>query len=121
MKQSILLFLIAGLMSYGCTTSKKAADVSIGEWEYVVKDTPNGDASGTFTITKEGDQYSGILQGEEGDALLKNVQIENDALSSTFDYSGYTINLTGNFVGDIFTGKISVEGSDFIMTGKRKE
>ncbi len=121
MKQSILIFVIAALVSYGCATSKKVTDISVGEWEYIIKDTPNGDMAGSFTISKDGDQYSGVLHGEGGDAPLNNVKVENDALSSTFDYSGYTVNLTGNFVGDNFAGKVSVEGNDFPLTGTRKK
>lgn len=121
MKQNIIIFMIIGLMSYGCATSKKVADISVGEWDYVIKDTPNGDMAGTFTISKIGDQYSGVLHGQGGDAPLNNVKVVNDALSSTFDYSGYTVSLTGNFVGDSFNGKCSVEGNEFPLTGTRKK
>ncbi len=121
MKQSILIFIIAGLISYGCATSKKAVDVSVGEWAYVIKETPNGDMSGTLTITKNGDQYSGVLHAEGGDAQLNNVKVEDGVLSSDFDYSGYTVSLTGKFEGNAFTGKCSVDYNDFPMTAVRKK
>lgn len=121
MKQSIFIFVIAGLMSYGCATSKKVADISVGEWDYVIKDTPNGDMAGTFTISKAGDQYSGMLRASGGNSPLNNVKVENDVLSSTFDYSGYTVSLTGKFMGDNFDGKCSVDYNDFQMTAVRKK
>lgn len=121
MIQRVMIFMIAVFIAYGCATSKKVADISVGEWEYVLRDTPNGDVEGTFTITKDGDSYSGALHTAEGDAPLNNVAVENNELTSTFDYSGYTIDMTGVFSGDTFTGKCSVEYNDFPMTAVRKK
>ena len=122
MIQRVMIFMIAAFVAYACATSKKAVDISIGEWEYVIKDLPDlGDIEGTFTIAKDGDQYIGILHGEQGDMNLDNVVIENDDLVCTFDYNGYTIDMTGNFVGDTFTGQISVDYNEFLMTAVRKK
>ena len=121
MIQRTLIFMIAVFIAYGCATSKKVVDISIGEWEYVIKDTPDGDVEGTFSITKDGDNYSGALHTAQGDAPLNNVLIEDDKLVSTFDYSGYTIDMTGVFAGDTFTGKCSVEYNEFPMTAVRKK
>ncbi|MCK5370071.1 MAG: hypothetical protein KAQ62_16030, partial [Cyclobacteriaceae bacterium] len=79
------------------------------------------DIEGTFTIAKDGDQYTGILHGEQGDLNLDNVVIEDDDLVCTFDYNGYTIDMTGNFVGDTFTGQISVDYNEFLMSAVRKK
>lgn len=116
-----LIFMIAIFIAYGCATTKKAVDISVGEWEYVLKNLPDGDATGTFTIVKEGDNYSGALHTDQGDAQLDNVVIENDELVATFEFMDYTIDMTGKFVGDAFTGKCSVEYNDFPMTAVRKK
>ncbi len=121
MIQRLLVFMIAAFIAYGCATSKKVVDISVGEWEYVISDTPEGDFEGTFTITREGDNYTGALHTAQGDAPLNGVVIENDELKCTFDYAGYTIDMTGKFVGDAFTGKCSVEYNDFPMSATRKK
>lgn len=121
MIQKGLIFMIAIFIAYGCAIFKKAVDISIGEWEYVLKNLPDGDATGTFTITKEGDKYSGALHTDQGDAVLDNVVIENDELVCTFEFMEYTIDMTGKFEGDAFTGKCSVEYNDFPMTAVRKQ
>lgn len=121
MIQKVLIFTFAVFIAYGCATSKKVVDISVGEWEYVVKDLPDGDRTGSFTITKEGDQRSGTLHGEQGDAPLNNLVIENDELICTFDYGDYTINMTGKFEGSTFTGKISLDYNEFPMTAVRKQ
>lgn len=121
MLQRVIIFSIVVFFAYACASSKKAVDISIGEWEYVLKNLPDGDAEGTFTITKDGDTYMGAVHGEQGSMDLENVVIENDALVCSFEYSGYTIDMTGTFVGDTFTGKCSVEYNDFPMTAVRKQ
>lgn len=121
MIQKVMIFMIAIFISYGCAVSKKAVDISIGEWEYVVIGTPDGDKEGTLSIVKDGDNYTGTLSREEGDTPLNNVVIENDELVATFDIDGYTIDITGKFVGNTFTGKVSVEYNEFPMTAVRKQ
>jgi hypothetical protein len=121
MIRRILFFTVVSFIAYSCATSKKTADISVGEWEYVVADTPDGDAKGTLSILKEGDVYTGVLHSSNGDMNLENVAIENDELVATFDYSGYTIDMIGKFVGDNFTGKVSVDYNDFPMTAVRKQ
>lgn len=121
MIQRVMIFMIVAFIAYACATSKKAVDISVGEWEYAITGTPDGDKEGTFSIVKDGDSYTGALHTEQGDTNLNKIVIENDALVCTFDYSGYTIDMTGSFVGDTFTGKISVEYNDFPMTAVRKQ
>lgn len=121
MIQKGLIFMIAIFIAYGCATSKKAVDISLGEWEYVLKNLPDGDATGTFSITKDGDNYMGALHTEQGDAQLENVAIVDGELVCTFEFMEYTIDMTGKFEGDNFTGKCSVEYNDFPMTAVRKQ
>ena len=121
MIQRVMIFMIAAFVAYACATSKKAVDISIGEWEYVVMGTPDGDAKGTLRIAKEGDNYSGTLRRDQGDTPLNDIVIENDELVATFNIDGYTIDITGQFTGDTFTGKCSVEYNEFPMTAVRKK
>jgi hypothetical protein len=121
MIQKVLIFTFAVFIAYGCATSKKAVDISVGEWEYVLKNLPDGDADGSFTITKEGDKFAGALHTDQGDAVLDNVVIENDELVCTFEFMEYTVDMTGKFEGDSFNGKCSVEYNDFPMTAVRKQ
>lgn len=121
MIQRLLVFTVASFIAFSCATSKKAADISVGEWEYVVANLPDGDAKGTLSIIKDGESYSGVMHSSNGELGLENLAIENDELVATFDYSGYTIDMTGLFVGDNFTGKVSVDGNDFPMTAVRKQ
>lgn len=121
MVQRTLIFLVAVLVAYACASTKTVVDVSIGTWDYVVKGTPEGDITGNFVIAKTGDTYTGYVEGAQGRTDLRDVTIENDQLKSNFDYSGYTIMLTGTFAGDTFDGKISVDYNDFPLTATKRQ
>jgi hypothetical protein len=121
MVQRILIFLVAAMVAYACASTKKSAiDVSVGTWDYVVKNTPEGDLSGIFVIAKTGDTYTGYLEGAQGRTDLRDVTVENDQLKCNFDFSGYTIMMTGTFAGDNFDGKVSVEYNDFPLTATKR-
>lgn len=120
--QKIALFVIAAFIAYGCASSKKVAHISIGTWDYVVKDLPDGDATGTFTITKEGDKFVGSMIMRDGSTQsMKGLSIVDDNLTCTVEYSGYEIDTQGKFEGSTFTGSISAEGYEFPMTAVKKE
>lgn len=96
------------LMAAGCAT-KKAIDPAIGAWEYVVSGTPDGDVTGTMYIAKEGEVYTGNLNGSAGTINLGNITIEDGKMQSEFDFQGYTLDLKGTFEGDAFTGNVSLD------------
>lgn len=121
MVQRIFIFFIAIFIGFSCASSKKAAEISIGSWDYVIKGTPDGDTEGVLIIEKEGDNYTGSLNTSQGSLPLDDVEIEDNVLTSSFNYSGYTIDMTGTFEGDAFDGKCSVEYNDFPMTAVRKK
>ncbi len=121
MIRKTLIILIAAFAAYACAASKKAVDVSIGEWEYVIKDTPEGDVSGTMVIGKDGDSYTGKFVSDIGELPLQNLTIQDGQLNGMFEYTGYEIGVEGKFEGDSFTGKCVVEYMEFPMTATRKK
>lgn len=147
MIQKLFVLTLISALAFGCGASKKAVDNSkpmetaktetmetskavesmvntaavAGEWSYTIKELPDGDAAGTFTITKTEDGYSGKIVTPEGETDLKNVAIENDVLKCTFYAMGYTVGMSGSFKGKAFTGKVSAEGYDFPMAAVKKE
>ncbi len=121
MIQRVFIFLVVALVAYACASSKKVADASIGTWEYVIKNTPEGDLNGTLVIAKEGDDYSGYLESSQGRIDLNEVSIQDGNLNSKFNYMGYQVLMSGIFEGNMFNGKVSVDYNDFMMTATRKE
>ena len=112
---------MAMMVAYACASSKKIADASLGTWDYVIKNTPEGDLAGTMIIAKESDSYTGYLESTQGRIDLQDVSVENGNMNCNFDYMGYQILLSGLFEGASFNGKVSVDYNDFMMTATKKE
>ena len=113
----VILFTL--LFIVGCAASKVARNGPVGAWEYTVKNTPSGSLSGTMNIMQEGEAYSGNLTTSSGTIDLNNVSIEDDKLSSTFNYQGTPLELTGSFSEDTFTGSVDGGGQTFPVEATR--
>ncbi len=113
-------FLLATLLlAVGCAASKVAKNSPAGAWEYTVKNTPNGDVSGTMTIQQDGEVYTGSLSSTAGTIDLSDVSIEDNTLSSRFTMQGTPLRLTGDFSGDTFTGSVDAGGQSFPVEATR--
>jgi len=122
--KKVLILVVLAFVAYSCASTKKSAkavDISLGSWDYVVSNTPEGDVTGVFVLAKAGDVYSGTLNGSQGSTPLENITVTDNNLKCTFNYMGYTVEVTGLFEGDAFTGKCSVEYNDFPMKATRKQ
>jgi len=116
MKKYILILFVA-VVGYGC-----ASYSPVGNWDYLVSGTPNGDVPGTMVLEEMEGVYSGKFMSDMGDLVLENlVYSEEEGLSATFYYQGIEFALTGAFMEEEFTG--TVDGGPqvgaFPMTAKR--
>ena len=120
-KSSYLLILIAGLLWAGCAGTKKSKEAKyIGDWEYLVKDTPNGNVTGIMNLSKDGETYIGKLISDMGEIMLNDLSIVEDKLSANFDIQGMRLDMSGTFEGPQFTGTIGVDYTTFPMTATKK-
>ncbi len=120
-KTSYLLIMLAGLIWAGCAGTKTSKEAAyLGDWEYLVEGTPNGDVIGVMNISKEGDAYVGKLTSDMGEILLNDLSILEDKLSANFDIQGMTLVMDGTFEGPKFTGTIGVDYNSFPMTATKK-
>lgn len=125
---SLIVLLLAGVLAAGCaSTSKMAAPSPIGVWEYVIPNTPQGDAHGTIMVASEGDALSGEMFI---DILDQTVPIEEAAFQdSTFSFKA-TLNANGQPIGtltrmtlngDAMKGTLQTDGfGEFAITAMRK-
>ncbi len=105
------------LCCYGCATSnaskQDAKNSPVGAWEYTVKNTPNGNVSGTMNIKQDGEAYSGNLSTNSGSIDLNNVTIVDNQFSSNFNFQGTPLQFKGAFEGDSFAGTVDTGGQSF--------
>lgn len=123
-------FITLALLFLGaCKSAKTATDTPAaskaftpsGQWTYEVTELPDGDVSGTMTLTSDGSAYSGNISSDMGETELEDITIEDKKMSCSFSVQGYDADINGNFVGDNFTGTLSVAGYDFPVTMTRKK
>ena len=121
-KVSYLFILVATLIWAGCAGTKTSKEsLYIGDWEYLVKDTPNGDVTGVMVISKEESGYVGKLTSDMGELPLNDLTIVEDKLSANFDIQGMQLDMAGTFEGPKFTGTIAVDYNSFPMTATKKQ
>ncbi len=121
-----LLMVSIYLLLTSCDTSKRALgtaskleDPYVGTWTYIVKNTPEGNVNGKLIIEKEKNQYRAKVSGNQGDAMLENFTLENNALSGTFDFQGYEVALKGTLDGRSLKGEIEVAYMTFALEGEK--
>lgn len=120
-KASYLLLILAGLIWAGCAGTKTSKEATfLGDWEYLVEGTPNGDVTGVMNISKDGDTYVGKLASDMGEIQLNDLSIVEDKLSANFDIQGMRLDMDGTFDGPEFTGTISVDYNSFPVTATKK-
>ncbi len=121
--------LCLGLYVSSCDTTKRAVgttsekmevmDPYVGSWNYVVKDTPEGDIKGLLVIEKAMEKYTARISGEQGEVDLGTFNIVDNQMQGTFDYQGYELTMKGIFSGKTIKGDIGVEFMSFPMEGKK--
>jgi hypothetical protein len=116
-----LVIVVIGMIYAGCAGTKTSKEARyLGDWEYLVKDTPNGDVTGVMNITKEGTEFIGKLVSDMGEIALNDLTIVEDKLSANFEIQGMLLDMNGTFDGPQFNGVISIDYNTFTMTAEKK-
>lgn len=120
---TLMIFGAMLLFWMGCAstkTSKTAAPNFIGTWNYVLE-TPEGETSGAIVFTQEGEVVTGTIGSDQGSQSIEKLVISEEKVSGVFDFQGYEINLTGNFVENVLDGLMSVSGYDIPFKATKQE
>ncbi len=122
MTNKLLLLISSLILLAGCATTSIQVDPVVGTWNHKIENLPRGDPEGSFTIRKNGDGYEGSISNSQGPTEMSDIEISGSTLEdSNFEAQGYSIQMTGTFEGETFTGKISTQGYEFPMTATRAE
>lgn len=118
----LLMLALTLFLATGCASLKNKYTPA-GTWDYLVKDTPMGDAVGTMNIIPGDDGFTGKLVTDNfGEGEMENLTIVDNQLTASVYLSGpgITIDLKGLFEGETFTGSVNANGDEFAMTATRK-
>src|SRR4051812_22993351 len=78
--------------------SKICADYFTGEWNVLVKGTPNGDAKMVFVLEKKDTTMTGVVQDSTGQEISKisSVELKDTTITVYFNAQGYDVNVVMN-------------------------
>jgi hypothetical protein len=111
---TVLMFVVMLIWS-GCTTtksSKTAIPNYIGQWNFSLE-LPDQTIKGYLTFSQEGEEVLSAIGVEEGETQLSDFTINEESFSGSFEYMGYTVDVSGDFEGNVLNGKMSAEGYEF--------
>ena len=128
---SFFLIPLTMLLASSCASSKygdvmtpRSVDVSvdpyIGSWDFIVSNTPKGDAEGVIIIGRSGVNYEADLNSELGEVTLEKIDIEDERLKGYFHYNGMRINVKGRFEGNTLEGKVGVTLASFPLKATKR-
>ena len=130
-RASLFLFvcILAGGLVAGCASSAKmVAPSPAGEWDYVVLNTPQGDATGTLMINAEEGVYSGEIALEMLNQVVSMTDVaftdSTFTFKATFDADGQLIDTASRMTlnGNMMKGMMDVTGfGQFEINATRKE
>lgn len=92
-----------------------------GTWSYTVA-APEGDVSGTITLSGSPDDLSGTLTSEvlSNEAELQSVNLDGDTLTFSFNAEEYgRVDASVTLDGDRFEGTLDVSGETYTISGTR--
>ena len=95
-------------------------DPYAGDWDFIIKDMPQGDAQGILSIDRSGFDYTANVTGDIGDMQIEDVSIQSDRMKGHFQYKGFRVSVKGDFTGDSFEGKVGVTLISYPFKAKRR-
>lgn len=116
---SLLVALIMLIWS-GCATNKVTTVNYAGSYDWSIT-TDNGDMSGTITLNRSADGYTGTIGGDQGTTDLENLKVDGSNITANFEYMGYDVTLKGVLSEHDLKGSFSAEGYEFPFDAKKKE
>lgn len=123
MRVAIFAFVIVGLI--GCATSKQSSrNVSpVGNWDYTVKGTPEGDFAGVMVVASTGKVFSAKLSTGQNELPIEKFVYDEASKKMTgeFYYSSARVYFNAQLSGDAIDGTMSVDDASFPFKATRKK
>lgn len=94
----LMFFLLLSTNMFAQNKPGVGADYFKGNWNVLIKGTPNGDARMIFLLENRNDSMAGVVQDTTGAEISKISKVELTDTSATvyFTAQGYDVNLVMN-------------------------
>jgi hypothetical protein len=121
--KKVFIFMLAFLAACVSTKTSKTVITPVGEWEYLITGTPEGDFKGILNIVKESDKFMAKLSANGYDLPIDNFTWNADTkkVNGELDYSGTAVLFDAVLNGDELLGDMSAGGMSFPFRATRKK
>lgn len=123
LKIFLFFLLLTSLITSPILAQKEVPIDYSGIWTYDVKETPYGEFTGTFSLSKKEDTYEGKIYNSEGKEFdLTIVRFRGNRMTIQSNIEEANSTFSGFFDGNTFVARGEIEGDDFIykLVAKRK-
>jgi len=121
----LFYFMLGALLLTSCATTKTTSKVPspIGDWDYAITGTPEGNFSGVLTITEINNVYTAKMASGAGDLMIEKFTYDKTTMkvAGELDYSGTLVLFDAVMNNDEMTGAMSAGGMGFPFKATRKK
>ena len=123
----LVVLMAASCASTGGTGAAKSAATGatvtpVGNWDYVVLGTPQGDFSGVMSITSADSGYAARISSPAGEITMNQFRWDDSAgkVAGVFSFTGFPVMFDAALAAGEMTGYMSVDGMQFPFKATRK-
>ncbi|HOX81604.1 MAG TPA: hypothetical protein PLJ60_03200 [Chryseolinea sp.] len=122
MKKIVFLFLVITLASCATVKTKQVAITPVGDWDYTITGTPNGDYAGVLSVAEKESALSATMKSGEGEIPFTNFSFDKttNIAAGNFNFQGTDLVFNATVVGETMTGTIATGGYGFPFKATRK-
>lgn len=122
MRKFIYLFFVIVLASCATVKTKQVVITPVGDWDYTITGTPNGDYAGVLSIVEKESALTATLKSNEGELPFTNFNFDKatNIAAGNFNFQGTDLTFNATLAGESLNGNISTSGMAFPFKATRK-
>lgn len=123
MKQNIF-FLFIVLLLASCASTKTTAKITpVGDWDYTITGTPEGDFKGVLNVTQSGAAYAAKMISGAGEVPMQKFVYDpaTKKVTGSFPYSEFMVDMDAVVAADEIVGSMSAAGMSFPFKAVKKK
>jgi len=122
MQKFIYLFFVIVLASCATVKTKQVVITPVGDWDYTITGTPNGDYAGVLSIVEKESALTATLKSNEGELPFTNFSFDKatNIAAGNFNFQGTDLTFNATLAGEALNGNISTSGMAFPFKATRK-
>jgi hypothetical protein len=110
--------LLAGIALAGCASLSP-----VGNWNYTISGTPQGDFAGVMAVAKKDAGFTATMKTSDGEMAFEQFTFDKKTAKSAgnFYYQSMNVNFDAAVTKEAMDGTVSVQGMSFTFKAARKK